>query len=278
MFTKLFCPNDPILELLDEHLQASIVKVPDERIYPLRVIEKTNKKVAKFRGKLENITTISIPEADLDELLEDKRMANISGTKSTATNSELGLKILQGFLKGFSANVPNLKAHFKDVTKVSFSFENVARKWIDNNLLGRELRDLIIDRANPATAGFFNNPASKLLVIDSIITSNDFSIHVEDAVDDSFQFEAAAIQEELGKLNTKIEVASTSNLSLTFKGTQPLPFAFTTIELKLDSTGKVTKMPAYTKNLPQVFGSTDGAFVKTKIEDELGLIDIDFSE
>lgn len=127
-------------------------------------------------------------------------MTGISGERTQMTELSFGLKILQGFLKAFNGNIPNLAGHFKLVIKVSFSFEPVKRIWMVNIILGQELAGTKIDTSNPGTAEFFENPKSKLLLFDSIITSNAFSIHVEEASNDAFGFEAAAIQQDLARL------------------------------------------------------------------------------
>lgn len=67
-----FCKTDPILELLNDCLRASIIRLPDERIYPLNVIEKPRRERAKFRGYLGYISTYPILKSEMLKYLEKK--------------------------------------------------------------------------------------------------------------------------------------------------------------------------------------------------------------
>lgn len=270
----LFFKDDPVFSVLHDVLQANILKIPDARIAPLGVIERSVLGTSKFRTTLGNILT-KASDIDIDPAyLVTKPMANIAGEQTRRTDLQLGLEILGGFLKGFGVTLPNLGIHFKDVTKVTFSFENVRRIWMDNGILAAELKDQRIER-NAMTSGFFDFPASKLLLIDSVIVSNDFSIHAAETVDDSFGFDVQAITEEMGGVGGKLKVESRGSHTLTFQGEDSLPFAFTCVHFRLDGEGRITGMPAFTRKIPTVMsGSSDGEWEKESLGD--GFIEIEF--
>jgi len=273
---SLFFKDDPVFTVLHDALQANLLKVPDERIVPLGVIEKPLIGKAKFRTTLGTILK-NPSDIDIDDnYLVNKRMASLSGTETNQTNIATGLKILNDFLKGFGVNLPNISLHFKEVTNVTFSFENVHRTWMDNGVLAGVLEEQAIIK-NALTKGFFGLASNKLLVIDSIITSNDFSIHVADEVQDSFSFNAAVIEQEINKVGGKIKVFSSNKRSLTFKGEKNLPFAFTCLHFKINTKGAIIEMPPYTKQIPIVMGKRE----KKKMEKYLltqatEFIEIDF--
>lgn len=275
---NLFCrPNDPILNLLHSVLNANLARVPDGRLAPLTVLELSPGKRLKLRTALPHI--LSFPtEVELNErLFETKPLASISGEKSTSTDAALGLKILNGFLQGFGVSLPNLNLHFKDATKVSFSFESVKTTWIDNGLLGEFLTNQTINKNNPMTAGFFANPPSKLLVVDSIITSANFSMYVEESTRDEFEIDIAALKKELGQAKTKLEAIESGKRTVTFKGPKPLPFAYTCIRLELDGQGKIVAMPPFKPGVRTVgFESVSApVFEKFQISGDLALLDLD---
>lgn len=250
---NLFCkPDDPILDLLHHELQANISRVPDGRLAPLSVLEHLADSRIKYRTQLPFI--LSRPtDLDLnDSYIEEKPMANISGEKTTRMDTAFGLKILRGFLQGFGVGFPNIDTYFKDTLKVSFSFENVKISWIDNGLLGDALKSQTIDRQNPVNAGFFADPPSKLLVVDAIITSSHFAMHVEETSISDFSINIQALKKELGKGETKLQAVETDNRTVVFKGKKPLPFAFTCLWIRLDATGRVVSMPPFSKKVRQV--------------------------
>lgn len=265
---KLFCKQDPLVEFFQKQLKANLLAIPEAKIQVLGVIEQQSQKVHKYQTK--NIANILSQPTDLDVdkeiYVEEKAMANISGTNTTKTSIEFGLKVLKNFLKGFGVTLPSLESHFKTVQTVSFSFNNVKRRWADNGLLGGALENQGIKK-NPATAGFFGDNASKLLLIDSIIVSNNFSIHVVESEDNAFSFDSGAIADIMEGVNAKVTIETTDSLTLSFKGEDPLPFAFTCLELGLDQKGKIIKMPPYLKHIPTVMSTQqDGEFAKTLLE------------
>ncbi len=273
---NLFIQQDPVFSILNDVLQANILKVPEGRIVPLGVVEKPLAGKPKFRTTIGTILT-EPTAVDIDPAyLETKPMVNISGEKTKKTDLKLGLEILGGFLKGFGVSLPNLDAHFRDVAKVSFSFDHVNRTWMDNGILADELEDQRI-RRNALTEGFFGLAASRLLLIDSVITSNDFSIHASETTDDGFEFNLSALKKEIGSVDGKFSVRESGKRSLVFQGEENLPFAFTCIRLQLNRDGHITGMPNYTKPLPNLMGGSGKMEMeKEKLSEDGGMVEIDF--
>jgi len=264
---SLFLKEDSVFSILYNILQANVLRIPDERIVPLGVIEKPLLGKAKFRTTLGTILK-ETNDLDINEnYLVNKRMASISGTETSQVNLSTGLEILTSFLTGFGINLPNIAR-----------FENVHRQWVDNGILASVLENQSIVK-NALTKGFFGIPSNKLLVIDSIITSNDFTIHVSDVVRDNFSFNATAIAHEISETENKLKVLSSNNHSLTFKGEKNLPFAFTCLLFRINSNGKIVAMPPFTKQIPVVMGKRE----KKKMEKYLltkqaNLLDIVFED
>ncbi|MCB0532002.1 MAG: hypothetical protein KDD14_07360 [Saprospiraceae bacterium] len=274
---NLFCkPDDPIISLLHQELNANISRIPDGRLAPLGVLELLPSNSTKYRTTLPNILARPTDLDVNDSYFQTRPMASISGEKTTNTEASFGLKILQGFLQGFDASLPNLGMYFKDATKVSFSFENVKITWIDNGLLGEALIDQSIDLRNPMTAGFFTTPASKLLCIDAVITSSNFTFNVEESTHDNFAINLEALKKELGQAETKLEAIESGKRTVRFKGKQPLPFAFTCLWLQLNPEGRILAMPVHEREVRSVFGTGPKQDLpKYQISPELALINLD---
>lgn len=253
----LFIKEDPVFSYIHKILKANVLSVPDGRIVPLGVIEKPPFGTPKFRTTINAILNkLTLMELDFGYLATTP-MANIAGEQTQSTNLSAGLQMLKGFLKGFGVNLPNLPVHFKDVTKVAFSFENVERTWADNGLLAIEFKDLVIDK-NALTQPFFDFPASKLLLIDSVVKSSDFSIHATETTRDAFSFDLASIQQEMGAKEAQLSVKAQGSHTLTFQSQISLPFAFTCIHLRLDEQGRISRMPAFEKPMPNMMNNRRG--------------------
>ena len=274
---NLFCkPEDPVLDLLHRELSANISRVPDGRLEPLMVLELPPRGKPRLRTTLANIVDWTEDVALDKTFFQTKPLASISGERTTSTDASFGLKILSGFLKGFGASLPNLRAHFKDVIKVSFSFENVKITWLDNGLLGKSLINCKVSRGNPMTADFFGDPPAKLLVVDAVITSTNFSFHVEETASDKFSIDMEAIKKELGQAEVKLQAEEAGQRTVMFKGTKPLPFAFTCLLLKLDDKGNILAMPVFRPRGPLTFtGGPQENFQKYQISAEPALLELE---
>ncbi len=231
------CEGDPLVELLRTLFDANIVRVPEERVKPLMVIASCDKKLI-FRGALLPLIDSELPMLN-DSLIISSRMANISGKRTKRVSIDIGLQILDGFLSGFGIPSAGISNNFSGVSEVSFSFQNVERRYVDSNLIGRILSEKNIDQDNPAAKIFLGKDACELLVIDSVITSSDFSISVDRTNSEEFELNVSAIQDFVGKLNSGISVSTTSGYDLVFKGNKHLTFAFSCIRLTVDSNGQI---------------------------------------
>jgi hypothetical protein len=236
------CPGDTLTTTLREVFGANIVRVPEERIQPLCVIASMEGR-SKFRGALAPLVS-GQPELAFDPThVIDSQMADVSGKRSRKVNLELGLRILEGFLQGFGVPSAGVSARLQGASEVSFSFRNVRRRYVDNNWLGRVLAGRVIDRNNPAAEIFFGEDGYSFLVVDSVITSSDFSISVERTAAQGFNLDVPAIQTLVAQAKAGVEVTTSSGFDLIFQGEKSLSFAFSCVRLYLNKAGKITSMP-----------------------------------
>ncbi len=126
------CPGDPLMKLLKDTFQATPVRIPEERFQPMIAVAKFGDD-NKYLGRIEKLLTdpATYPAAPLVS-----QMANVSGTKTKEVNFELGFSLLSGFLKGMGMDGASLKASFSGVQKMSFSFQDVKRYYIEIADLG----------------------------------------------------------------------------------------------------------------------------------------------
>lgn len=268
---KLPCKaDDSMLTLLRDVLKCELIRIPSENIYPLRIIEKKGN-IIKEIGELKNILSkpneFKLSRNDYERF----SMASLSGRKTRKANFELGIRILEGFLKGFGLNNSFFNSTLKGEVSVAFSFENVYKISIDNGLLGNALKNHRIDNIRLTD---FLNKQSELLLIDSIIESNEFvvSFYKEDNTDLSIDINAI----ELANINSKISINKIGSNSVSVHRENALPFAFTCIKLLADYTGKINNLTTINK-LPPMFSEHNNEYVKHRIFDELTMIKIETS-
>lgn len=232
--------EDPLVKTLRELFGANIVRIPEERIQPLSAIVKTGRNLF-YQGTLAPLITGQTAELTAIPI-ESSRMSDVSGRRSRDVNIELGFEILDGFLRGFGIPSGGIRTHLKDASKVSFSFSKVSRSYVEVNHLGQILKGRTIDKKNPAANEVFNGRRSKLLVIDSVISSNDFTISVESSRSQHYKLDIPAVEAFIASVKPELKVSSSSGLELTFQGDKNLGFAFSCYELDLDSKGRIKGM------------------------------------
>jgi len=229
------CKSDPLLNLLRDTFDATPLRVPDQRIKPLYVIAK-NGIISKFVGRVDGLFS------DIDSLhiIEHRsKMANVTATKSQHVKLDLGLDVMDGFLKGMGVSSASIKESFDGATKVSFSFQNVVRHWLDIGLLGKLLSGKILNASSPTTAQFLNHEAI-CMVIDSVITSNNFSMSVEKATKNSFKLNIPKIEGLLKAQKNSLVVQSSGSREVSFKNPTSLTFAFSGIIIHPSHSGKIS--------------------------------------
>jgi hypothetical protein len=242
------CEKDELVDSLRDVFNANILRMPEERVHPLCVIARKREKV-RYWGKLadlvKNGSAVELKPGDFSV----SSMPDLSGKKSREVHTGLGLKILGGFLQGFGLPSGAIKSQFKKVSKVSFSFRDVERRYINPAQIGALIRGSSIDESNRSNSIFLKE-GYELLVIDMVITSKDFSIFVEEKEDNKFSLDVEAIEDIVGKTHTAVEVSTFTGLDLQFKGPRPLTFAFSCVLFKLNLTGDISSItPGVSKPL-----------------------------
>lgn len=236
------CTGDPLVEALRGTFGANIVRVPEERVQPLCVVAAQGNRTV-FRGALSPLLEGS-PEVQVPEgARASSRMASMENKESRSVDLGLALEILGGFLQGFNIPSASMGASFTGAKEIAFAFQGVQRNWVDTNWLGRWLSQQALDRANASTGIFFEKPVWTLLIIDSIITSNAFTVVVKKASSSEFGIQIPSIAEVVGSANAKVKVSQSGQRQVTFTGPEPLTFAFSTVVAHLSPDGAIVSLP-----------------------------------
>jgi len=233
------CTGDPLLDTLRQTFAATPVRIPETRIQPLCALAAAGDH-ASFRGQLEALLA---DRHGLEVPISESALAPLAGTRSRSVGWHLGLKILDGFLQGLGLASGALTGKIQGAEKVSYSFANLVRRFVDLNQLGQALSGRRISRTNPAAAIFFDHSEYALLVIDSVITSNRFTLHVDRTAKTGFSMDLPAMRRLAATADTGLALESTSGLDLTVQAPTRLTFAFAAVRLSLGPDGSVEAMP-----------------------------------
>jgi hypothetical protein len=242
----LQCKNDPLVDTLRKTFRAVPIRVPEARVAPLVVFLLQGGRF-HFAGPLQDLVTTRTAArlAELDP--KPSPMADLKETRSGDVDVDLGLKILDGFLRGFSVSgcLPAVKAQFAQVVSVSFAFLHVERSAVPLTAIGR----VLVDRAFEVQHPLINDALSRVdrpefFVVDSTIASRDFTITASTKSAAELKLQAAKIQ-DLVDVSAKVKVTSKSKRELTFAGPQQLPFAFTCCRVNFDKSGGDIRLAPY---------------------------------
>src|SRR4051794_29788685 len=159
--------SDPLVDTLRDTFDANIVRVPEARIQPLRVLAARDGKTT-YQGKLTELLKGTAPDELTSAKPANDAMANVSGKKSSKVEVGLGLEILGGFLSGFGVPSAGIAAKFGGAKEVSFTFGSVSRRYVDPSFIGRALNGQAVDPDNPVGAIFFGDEPWHLIVVDSV--------------------------------------------------------------------------------------------------------------
>lgn len=238
------CSGDPLVDTLRDVFGANIVRVPETRVRPLAVVASDGRRASfrttSIRNLLEGAPDLAVEPAA-------SGMASLTGRRSRSIELGLGLRILDGFLRGFGIPSAGIEASLSGATEVAFSFGDVVRSYVDIGALGAALAGKRVDRVNPAAAIFFADDeerAHAFLVIDSTIASSEFTLSVERAGEAAFRVDLPTIQQVVERADAGVEVRSESGREITFSGDRRLAFAFSCVRLDLDpASGRIASMP-----------------------------------
>lgn len=233
-----------LADVLSDFFGAHIIRVPEEVFQPLQVLATKDGEVYR-RGDLAHLLEGNPPpELTGDELIEISAMASLSGKRTSKYDLDLGLSVLEGFLSGFG--VPGgggIEAGISGARSTEFSFSGVERSFVDINLLGKIISSRRLDGTNPSYRLFEFPSEYNLLVVDSTIRSNNFTINFHGEGDRAAEVNIDAVKDVIGKAEAGVSVAKSSDTALTFAGPQSLAFAFTAVQFFVDDQERVVSMP-----------------------------------
>ncbi len=233
------CKND-ITDHIRELFDANPLKIPEARIQPLSMLEVRNNK-PKYLGAFKFLVKDGFDHAIT---INEAPVSQVSNTKTKKINFKIGFDILGNFIKALGLDPAVIGASVKGTKKISFSFGNVVRKYIDTLELGHILvtNDILGDPDNIFIQEIVSNPDVQLALITDVLTSTDFSISTYKENNSNADINIPLIEGYLGNIDTGLSLEKISENEITFKGSTPLTYAFTCVEINIDpETGKFSR-------------------------------------
>jgi hypothetical protein len=210
--------GDPAVSFLNS-LGYNPVRLPRADLQPFTLLTRSGPAL-KVLGPLSDIVTTN---ASPPSISLDKAAADINGQRSDGINIDFGLKVLAQLLEALGAPSLGLNFAYKNASKVEFSYENVLRDALTVTALDRYLNN-----AQPqVSTSLFNklDEADEAFVISEVLKSNAFAVNATNTNGTSVEVDVPGIKDILG-INTKVEVSSEDDRKVSYKGGQPLCFAF----------------------------------------------------
>lgn len=246
---RLWCKpgQDKLLDALRDTFGAQPLRVPEARVDVLCVLAALGTGACRFRGHLAPLLEGSVHFPPY--LRATCEVSSVFSTRSRELDAELGLKLLEGFASGFGLNgmMPAVEAQLSKGTSIWVDFDHVERSFVDVGLVARVIGAAKL-RRNPATEIFLRpEGAAQMLILDSVLTSRSFTMGFAVRADAKVEVNLGAIQEVVGKLDTRVSTSSAGDTALRFEGETPLTFAFTCKSLAVRQDGSLESFDENTR-------------------------------
>lgn len=232
--------KNKITDTIAEHFGANPLKVPESRIQPLSLLEiKDNKK--NYLGEFKNMI---VGNFDHPIEIKDSVVSEVSNVKTKKVEIDFGFKILANFLAAFKMDPAVVKNAIKSSRKLSFSFSDVRRRYIDVLELGKIISENEVygNQENMFIKEIMANKKLRLGLITDVLVSNNFSISTYTENETDVDINIPLIQGYVSDAGIDLNVKKTSNSEVKFERDPALTFAFSCVEIKIDpSSGEISR-------------------------------------
>jgi len=233
------CKNK-ITDIIRKHFGANPLRIPESRIKPMTMIEIKKGKL-DYLGAFKYLVKGGLPAFPEEH---QSTVANVSGTQTKKVNLKLGFNILGNFLKAFGVDPAVVSLSIKNARKISFSFDDVKRFYIDPLELGQILsqHQVVGDPENIFIEKIIQSKDRKLALITDTLVSNNFSFSTYKENDTEAGIKVPLISEYISDMKLDVAVSKIAENEIQFQGKTPLSFAFSCVEILLDeTTGKFSR-------------------------------------
>ena len=236
-FLKL-CQGDPLVSVLKDHFDASIARIPKSSIKPNLVLGYSNGKLNTL-GQLDSLfkeDLYNIPAVKVEEVTKE-----LSGKRSGSMSSSFGIKILEGFLKGFNIPSAGLAQMITKADDIAYSFDRIRSQYIESLKLGAVLGGQELNTANLSLKPFLTDSKNRLFVVVRTYQSKSFNIHFDQSFESNLELNLKGLKGMMDLDNASFNLKKKEEGGLGFEGSTYKTFAFQLVELEVDEDGLYIK-------------------------------------
>lgn len=206
----------------------NVVKLPRAGIEPMDILGK-DKKATEWLGPLADVwnTRAALPAPTTVPSMD------ISGQQTNSMDAAIGLKLLGNVLAAFGASTPSLDTAYKNAKSLTFTYGQVTSTSVKPLQAGNYLANGTLNGTNPIVRHYMlENDADAFLIFD-VLKSNEISVVAKDQHGADIKVDLGVVQSMVGA-KVGLACASQGDTKVTYKGTEPLTFAFRAFEISFD--------------------------------------------
>jgi hypothetical protein len=231
------CKDERILYL--RKFGYNVISLPRGGIRPLTVACLQDGTRLTELGYLPEVWSSKKP-APTPEPAEE--VAKIKGQSTDKLKAEVGVDILGNLVEALGADPVKVKTEYGKAKSLAFHFRDVERERITAFGLGEYLYEGGMSSNNPFVLRYFK-PEEKVFVVTEVLKSNGFGVTATDASNAGLEVDVPALN-QIVSVGGAINVESSAQGTVEFRGTNKLPFAFIAAQMTWEnSRWKVVKFP-----------------------------------
>lgn len=227
-FWDHFAKNeDPLLKILLDRYRLNLLSIPRENasVGDLYVQEGDSKYVSTPGS----ITNFLEPPFEVPSIITGETMAGVSGTTSRDASGKVGMDFLEGFLNALGPAGIGTKVRggyeSSSKSKITFTFENPTRDYVDPGLVGRKLVDHTLMKRHALIA-----EGRKYYLVTAVARSSGISMTTEGDNRQVMDIDAQIMK--LANVSGDISIQKNQTGNVTFKGQKNLAFGVELYELQ----------------------------------------------
>ncbi|MBM3212429.1 hypothetical protein FJZ33_09425 [Candidatus Poribacteria bacterium] len=220
--------NDPLVNYL-KSFGYNVIRLPKEDVKPLQVLSRKGKDLNRLGDLVSLLVTGSnIP---LPAIIENKRLANFSGQRTSDLSPGVGISILGSFISAMGGSNLGLGIKYQQAKTVAFEFQDVYEDKVEIIKLDQYLTDADINPASKYMVELLEE--DELYITTATIKSTKFAVEAKKSNGVALDISIPEIQGVVGG-NVKVSGSLTVSSKIIYESSFPLVFGFQAVRLFYD--------------------------------------------
>ena len=239
--------EDPLLKVMLEKYRLNLLSIPRESVAIGDLyVQEGNSQYVSTPG---SITNFLEPPLEIPQFKTGETMADVSGTTSRNASGKAGMDFLEGFINalGPAGIGTKVRGNFESSSKnkITFTFENPTRDYLDPGLLGKKLVNHMLMKEHALIA-----EGRRYYIVTAVARSSGINVITEGDSNQIMDVDANVMK--LANISGDISIQKNQTGNVIFKGKKKLAFGVELYELKYIQNDGKDKFQMYTPNKPVV--------------------------